>query len=273
MQIQGFTMRRYLVAWGLFLILIFFLLDPNSTQALSPLGSLAAWAFNVGFLLALLAYCQKQFYRFNPFKIVNPWLQLMTVALVAVGLFLPLALGFDYLMGLDDWNQVKGIHSIFSLLGWEYVKIAPLVTLCWLIINAPFILNLQFALAAQPAATPQPRQPPRTAQPLTVEHGHNTLFSKLPSALGQDIIYLMAELHYTRVVTTTGQALILYNFSEAIKEVARRQRGVQTHRSYWVAGDHVLKVLSREVVLTNQWRVPISRRKRSQLKAFLRTVA
>lgn len=84
---------------------------------------------------------------------------------------------------------------------------------------------------------------------------------RLPQSLSGRIVALAAEDHYLRVFTETGDALIHHRFSDAVRELAGL--GVQTHRSWWVARDTVVKV-EREgdrhvLVLTGGVRAPVSR--------------
>jgi len=74
------------------------------------------------------------------------------------------------------------------------------------------------------------------------------------------------------VVTTTGRALILYRLRDAIAELAEQAEhagrsdchGLQCHRSFWVAGKHVIRLRKqgREGILemSNGRLVPVSRR-------------
>ncbi|MFB8343690.1 LytTR family DNA-binding domain-containing protein [Brucella cytisi] len=55
------------------------------------------------------------------------------------------------------------------------------------------------------------------------------------------ILRLSAEDHYTRVVTSRGQELILLRFSDAVKEVGETS-GLQIHRSHWIADRHVAEL-------------------------------
>lgn len=76
------------------------------------------------------------------------------------------------------------------------------------------------------------------------------------------ILHLSAEDHYTRIITSRGQELILLRFSDAVKEVGDTS-GLQIHRSHWIADRHVaelrrtngsLSLLTRDGTL-----LPISR--------------
>ena len=80
---------------------------------------------------------------------------------------------------------------------------------------------------AQRVATPRPGRQPRA------------LLRLLPQGLGTDLIYIKSEDHYLEVHTTVGSSLIKMRFSAAVAELG--DRGVQVHRSYWVANGHVTR--------------------------------
>lgn len=85
---------------------------------------------------------------------------------------------------------------------------------------------------------------------------------RLPKHLGQDIISLHAQDHYIKVVTTHGSEMILMRLSDAIAELESLD-GFQTHRSWWVAARHVIKIDNHEgrvkLCLSNGDMAPISR--------------
>ncbi|KAB2733757.1 LytTR family DNA-binding domain-containing protein [Brucella intermedia] len=55
------------------------------------------------------------------------------------------------------------------------------------------------------------------------------------------ILRLSAEDHYTRIVTSRGEELLLLRFSDAVNEVGNTS-GLQIHRSHWVADRHVAEL-------------------------------
>lgn len=59
------------------------------------------------------------------------------------------------------------------------------------------------------------------------------LLLRLPTELGKTIIALSAEDHYVRVHTPEGNDLILYRFSDAVREMPDNI-GLQVHRSHWI---------------------------------------
>ena len=86
------------------------------------------------------------------------------------------------------------------------------------------------------------------------------LFKLLPGRLGTDLVFIKSEDHYLEVHTTVGSSLIKMRFSDAVAELG--ERGMQVHRSYWVATNHVLRTArngKRTMLrLTGDQEVPVS---------------
>ena len=86
------------------------------------------------------------------------------------------------------------------------------------------------------------------------------LLKLLPDRLGTDLVYIKSEDHYLEVHTTVGSSLVKMRFSEAVAELG--ERGIQVHRSYWVATSHVTRSVrsgKRTVLrLTGDHKVPVS---------------
>jgi len=91
------------------------------------------------------------------------------------------------------------------------------------------------------------------------------LLDRLPLPKRGPIISLHSEDHYVRVETTKGSDLLLIRLTDAI-ELAAPTQGIQTHRSHWVATDHVEDYKKSNdawhVVMSNGQEVPISRSNR-----------
>lgn len=85
---------------------------------------------------------------------------------------------------------------------------------------------------------------------------------RLPRDLGRDVLALQAQDHYLRVTTRTGSSLILYRFSDALREMEPVD-GLRAHRSHWVARAAVKRLVARNgrhfLLLDNGERIPVSR--------------
>ena len=89
----------------------------------------------------------------------------------------------------------------------------------------------------------------------------NQLMARIPAKLGEDIVYLHVAGHYVEVVTTSGSAVILMRLADAIAELD--DRGMQVHRSYWVASRHIVRLYRSDhrmvLCLTGDREIPVSR--------------
>ncbi|WP_165390304.1 LytTR family DNA-binding domain-containing protein [Thalassococcus sp. S3] len=201
---------------GLTLTLIFAGLDPGVSEGVSGAASLLFWGLQVFGLLSIFAVLQVGLTRLvSPVK-AGPWLQIAVVALAGSAVFTPVAMVLDQLFGVapDPAEAEQGI--ILAFLD-EFTALAPPATLCWLALNAVPLLRLE----------------PLKGRAVEAEPGQPAFWERVPTHLGQTLCALSAELHYLRVYTDKGDALILYPFGQAVEDVA--DAGVQIHRSHWVA--------------------------------------
>ncbi len=119
--------------------------------------------------------------------------------------------------------------------------------------------------AEQRPADPRERAPQRPAGRV------GTVLQLLPDRLGTDLVYIKSEDHYLEVHTTVGSGLIKMRFSDAVDELG--DRGIQVHRSYWVATRHVTRSVrsGRRTLLrlTGDHKVPVSVTHRPTVRAIL----
>jgi DNA-binding LytR/AlgR family response regulator len=177
-------------------------------------------------------------------------------------------------MELDDWSQIQTWTQTKEIVFEEMGGIFVPVLLIWAGMNAPRILQLNFsnALLSQPVETISPDVTADEANDVTSpnESEFTAKFSKL---IGKDIIYIVSELHYVRVVTSKGETLVLHNLKDAIAELPSEYSGIQTHRSYWAASKHIKSIQDKNgqtsLVLSMGKIIPVSRRKLAEVKAFL----
>ncbi|MGA9581627.1 MAG: LytTR family DNA-binding domain-containing protein [Allosphingosinicella sp.] len=85
--------------------------------------------------------------------------------------------------------------------------------------------------AGAPGRSPAPPEPGPEPIPAAFPPA---LLSKLPPAIGGDIVALETEDHYLRVHTAGGSALILMRMADAVALLDPRL-GAQVHRRWWVA--------------------------------------
>lgn len=88
-----------------------------------------------------------------------------------------------------------------------------------------FVVTIVLSVAS---ATSQPPDKP----------GQPPILDRLPFDKRAQLVAISVEDHYVRVRTIKGEELILMRLGDAIKEVGAT-RGLQVHRSHWVALDQV----------------------------------
>ncbi len=93
--------------------------------------------------------------------------------------------------------------------------------------------------------------------------GYAKILQRLPSSYqGAELYAISSEDHYLRVYTNQGEELILMRLSDAIREL-EQVRGMQTHRSWWVALDAVVEHQRKNgkliLTLKSGVQVPVSR--------------
>ena len=103
-------------------------------------------------------------------------------------------------------------------------------------------------------AQPAPREPAPATPPYSIFH-------RLPRRLGTDLIYLTVDDHYVKAHTRAGSAILLMRFVDACAELS--DRGLQVHRSYWVAKRYMKRLVRRDgrtvLRLVTGEEIPVSR--------------
>ena len=100
-----------------------------------------------------------------------------------------------------------------------------------LIVYATTAVSHKVDEVEEPRGAPAPPVPGNEAIPAAFP---SALLSRLPPAIGSDIIALETEDHYLRVHAGGGSALILMRMADAIA-LLDPQLGAQVHRRWWVA--------------------------------------
>ena len=94
---------------------------------------------------------------------------------------------------------------------------------------------------------------------------------RLPPEIGEDIVYAHVSGHYVEVVTTAGAAVVMIRLSDVAR--ALDGQGIQTHRSYWAAYGHIVRLQSTDhrgvLHLTAGHKIPVSRSFHRAVRAFM----
>ncbi|MEM9440302.1 MAG: LytTR family DNA-binding domain-containing protein [Pseudomonadota bacterium] len=234
-------------------------LAPSASNGLSALMGLVYWLTHVFLALAILAAAQAILQRMVWLDRASPWLIVVLAGLLGALLFTPAAYGLDSVFPtIDDEDDLIGKPLLADLVG-EFTDIILPFLLIWTGFNATRLLRIESGSLLLHA----------TQEVTEREH----FWSLIPQKLGRDLIAMSSELHYLRVYTTEGNALILHAFGRAIDHLDDAS-GMRIHRSHWVATHHVQalrrdgeKVICR---LDNGVELPVSRPYRSKLRSRLK---
>lgn len=263
----------YLLAAGAALSLAFAALAPAASDGIGPAGRIGFWLAHVFAALAALSAAQLALGRLPRMATLSPWAQVAAAGACGAVLFAPVALALDAVLApagataADDAGILRGMVD-------EFASFAAPMSLSWMLLNAPRLVRIG-AEAAQ-AQDDAPDNAPDDAPNAPARDAAEALWSRLPRRLGRDLVAMSAELHYLRVHTARGEALVLMSFGRALEAVAALQ-GMAIHRSHWVALPHVAEIEadgSRSVcVLDTGLRLPVSRPNRAALRAALKAAA
>ena len=248
----------FLAVSGVVLTLLFILLEPKPSQSLTGPRAALFWTLHVLGPLAILQGVQSVLPRIWRGGWRLPIVQILVAGVIGAAVFTPMAALIDWGLGVSDRQDHVGILTLADL-AEEYVNIAPPIILVWLALNLSRQLRLPIDRATE---EPQPSVPPAPE-----------FWDRMPPRLGRELVALSAELHYLRVYTDRGDALVLYPFGRAVEELDAEQ-GLQVHRSHWAARAHLVKLQPRgqggQLVLSTGLQLPVSRTYRAEVAALLR---
>jgi hypothetical protein len=236
---------------------------------------LAFWSLHVLGVLALAQGVQVLLRRLSMRRMGGPWSMIAVAGLLASGLFVPIAIALDRAFPVESGPEAITLQEMAE----EWVMLAPAVMLVWLGLNAVRFLRLPHS-AATPGriGAPEAGDASRTVAPPSDQVAPTTpgFLDKLPADRRGPLVALSAELHYLRVHTTRGDALVLYSFGDALDEVAASD-GIQIHRSHWVATRFVQTVqrdgTRLSVVMSNGLVLPVARSRRTDVLPRLEQAA
>lgn len=188
------------------------------------------------------------------------------LALPEAGLWVAACIAATVPMTVVAW-AVDGLWRPFRLPGaqeWltSYANV--------LVLGSAITSIFWFGRARRQTQAPAP-YPVETVLPAKVAPPPTAPFlDRLPPHLGRDLIALEMEDHYVRAHTPAGSTLILMRMRDAVAELSGID-GVQVHRSWWVARDHVTAVnrdgRSVRLLLTGGIEAPVARGQMEPLQA------
>ncbi|MFW2404526.1 MAG: LytTR family DNA-binding domain-containing protein [Gammaproteobacteria bacterium] len=262
-------------------------------------GALNNWELleNAGYPLTLAFYAAHAFvpwwttcacttlamWVLRPFK-PNQYV-LMTIGAILGGL---VALPYtNWLTGLggdavQDSMLARQVAPIFSADFWRYILRA---TFIWYGVNFVFdrFLGLPRYRYVIPRGYDDPRDNEGDKAAPDLASGDNGgpsvplpgFAERVPARIAvEDILGIKAEQHYIRVFTPDREYLVLYRFSDAVREMDPAL-GLQVHRSYWVskAAIEVVRPSAKKfsLRLASGAIIPVSTPHHGVVKEFART--
>ncbi|MEM9313321.1 MAG: LytTR family transcriptional regulator DNA-binding domain-containing protein [Pseudomonadota bacterium] len=270
---------RSIVIVGAMLVAIFVLMEPEASQGLGFFERILFWTTNVGLSLAAL-YAASWFLLPSIIHRLPAWLALVIAGIAGVALMAP----FGYLIELikpewwvsddGDWLDVFEGQGIWQGLLAELVEEGPQVLLIWMAINLPL-------LSSKPIhnGPPGPDSEANGREEVVVdideseryaEEVRDKFLSELPESLGTNVLAISSDLHYLHIHTDLGQCMVLGSLQRAAD--AMGDEGMRVHRGHWVARHAITKIVKDGqqwyCLLTNDMKIPISRRKKSTVAGW-----
>ena len=142
---------------------------------------------------------------------------------------------------LDDFAETGVAPALIV----QILETMPALVTVWVLVNLPILLKSTFIESNKPDPSLNDEPVPvvkKSTNTNNLQRLEKASFTqKLPESIGDKIMYVSSDLHYLKVTTELGSALVLGSiskFSEAFKE-----EGFQVHRSHWVNKTYVTRVL------------------------------
>lgn len=262
------SVERYFFFSSLALIVTFAWMEPSGAAGLGFGKGVVFWTIQISILIPLLIAVQRATSHHIILRLPKaPWIQTVLSGVVAALLFVPIGYLLDTLFAIpDDASSM----SLLAGLSDEASGVVVPVTVTWVALNAPWICHLDFSRRIEEVTSKNFDTPAVTTKE-SAEHP-SRFVQELRSRASGDLISLSSELHYIRAVTTDMEVMFIYNLRDAIEELPCNA-GVQIHRSHWVAKHHIKELTkkngSSECALSNGKRLPVSRRKYSEVRNLL----
>lgn len=268
----------YLIAAGIILSFGLALSEPSASSGLGLFARIVFWLAHVASALFFFELAQITLGRIAVFERLPPLLLVVAVGGIGAILFsvfnLFLLDRIAFLVG--DVMDPESI-SLSGLMD-ELRDSGATSVLFWVLLNSPRLIMIaqqkDADRADDTAIANVPLSPPDAARDAPTKESRPLfdLLSRLPRHIGTDIVAISAELHYLRVRTRTGEALILMSFGRAVEALGVIP-GERIHRSHWIALAHIAvlesdgdRVICR---LDTGLELPVSRTYRARLRAAL----
>jgi hypothetical protein len=261
---------------GAVLVLLFVLMKPEATAGYTVLERLLFWSAHIGFGLVSIVLASKLI-RPGTVSGTPLWLTVLLTGLVGAAMLAPLYLLLEAVAPArlayepDDWLDFFAMRGPIQSVVAEFLEVAPVFLAAWFAVNLPLLLSRPELDDSSrdgsggPGAAKSRKSTPRPSP--VAEDAGGGFYSRLPRAIGRDIILVSSDMHYLHVYTSLGKCMILGTIRDAAEQLG--DNGMLVHRSHWVAHKHVSRLARRgrkwECVMSNDQRVPVSRRNQGKV--------
>jgi hypothetical protein len=289
---QRLSMTARYAATVVAIAALFTLAEAEPARHLSPAAALAFWIMSVGVGLALAVASVAGLTRWSGTRDLPRWQLIGLGGVIGLLLYTPLSLGLESTFPppglneterdvLDELESAGGLAALVA----ELLQAGPLYLLTWALLNLaptaavtrPAILTAASAAPLLPPAIDPPGPAattptePVTACPSPAPARCAADALGWPAAIGEDVLWVSADLHYLHVGTTLGRATVLGSLVAVEAHFGRR--GLRIHRSHWVARRAIRRVARGasgwRCELQDGQRLPISRRRVPEVRALL----
>jgi hypothetical protein len=304
--VRAISPLKYLMGVTCVLIVTLALLEPASSAGLNLPYRMLFWSLHLIPATIFAWVISGWLFNTRVSRRVSPWVVLVIAGAVTGLLLAPISVTLEALLGVLNTTETELGPLAFSAEVWlnelkGELHDVPLKTASlWPLMNAFVVWRIGGMrdrdvgdspdeipvsdLSVMTQAETSPMVDNSSTEARTEPNGENTaskanvsssgtsgFLARLPTRLGRDIVFVEAQEHYLRIVTSRGEHLLLQGLAHAVTELEQNGfDGIQIHRSVWVAWKHVENVdvrtgaISVAVSTGASWK--ISRRR---AKAFL----
>jgi len=210
----------------------------RTLDLLAPVPRAAYWVTVVFGTYAIGTVVFTLLYRWPRFDKLHPVLRVAAASPVMGLAVAVLLMALDFGIGQDPPPDLASLAGLVALAS---------------VISAAVLIPQELTAARQPVA----------ASLKAAGSRRPAILARLPVDRRGALLALSAEDHYVRVITTSGETLVLIRLGDAMGETGDVP-GLQVHRSHWVARDAVRAVRrlgdGAVVTLETGRDVPVSRR-------------
>ncbi len=271
---------RSIFVVGATLVAIFVFMEPEASLGLGFFDRILFWVTHVGLALAAL-YAGSWFLLPRVMHHLPPRLALLLAGVAGAALMAP----FGYVIELiqpeswamaddGDWLDEFEKQGIWQGILAEFFEVGPQVLLVWMAINLPLLKSKP--VYANPQDPDDDGNGGKNTDVAKDEAGQFALaareefLSSIPESLGTKLLAISSDLHYLHVHTELGHCMILGSLKRASDALG--EDGILVHRAHWVARHAIAKIVKDGqqwyCLLTNDLKIPISRRKKSTVAGW-----